>query len=92
MAGCDTDNRGQGILIGSLGESGAYAEHGPVPMPKMRNRVHRHSHSQNAGLEADLHGLWTPVHAHSERILARLSLHGARRVVVLSDEQGKDDR
>jgi hypothetical protein len=49
-------------------------------MPKMRNRVHRHSNSPNAGLEAGLYGLWMPVPAHSERILARLSPHGARLI------------
>ena len=49
-------------------------------MPEMCNRVHRHSNSANAGLEADLYGLWTAVHAHSEWMLARLSPHGDRLI------------
>jgi hypothetical protein len=45
------------IKIGRLGESGAYNEHGPFPMPEMWGRVFRYSKNANAGLEAGLFGL-----------------------------------
>ena len=48
----------------SRNESGAYSDHGNIPMPKMRNRIRRYSDDANPGLEAGLRDLPNLIHAH----------------------------